>query len=65
MPRTASLAAAALLAAGSLASAQSFPTNDPVLRRIWSIGMDSSQTMPLAQALLDSVGPRLTGSPGQ
>jgi carboxypeptidase Q len=47
------------------APAQSFPTNDPVLRRIWSVGMDSSQTYRLAQTLLDSVGPRLTGTPGQ
>ncbi|HEX8693223.1 MAG TPA: M28 family peptidase [Longimicrobium sp.] len=38
---------------------------DPVLRRIWEIGMSQSQLEPLAQALLDSVGPRLTGSPGQ
>ena len=44
--------------------AQTLPTNDPVLRRIWQLGMDSSQTWPLSQALLDSVGPRLTGSPG-
>ena len=65
MHRTASLAAAVLLILSASASAQSFPTNDPVLRRIWSVGMDSSQTMPLAQALLDSVGPRLTGTPGQ
>ena len=41
-----------------------FPTDDPVIRRIWSIGMDSSRTMDLAQVLLDSIGPRLTGSPG-
>ena len=46
-------------------SAQSFATNDPVLRRIWIVGMDSSQAVPLMQALLDSVGPRLTGTPGQ
>ena len=45
--------------------AQSFPTDDPILKRIWALGMDSSQTYPLAQALLDSVGPRLTGTPGQ
>ena len=44
--------------------AQTLPNNDPVLRRIWQLGMDSSQTWPLSQALLDSVGPRLTGSPG-
>ncbi len=41
-----------------------FPTNDPVLKRIWQIGMDSSHTMRLANALFDSIGPRLTGSPG-
>jgi carboxypeptidase Q len=46
-------------------SAQAFPTNDPTLKRIWSIGMDSSQAYPLAQALLDSIGPRLTGTPQQ
>jgi hypothetical protein len=46
-------------------SAQSLATNDPVLRRIWSIGMDSSQTYALSQALLDSIGPRLTGTPNQ
>jgi carboxypeptidase Q len=46
-------------------SAQSFPTSDPVLRKIWTLGMDSSQTYPLAQALLDSIGPRLTGTPQQ
>jgi hypothetical protein len=58
---TAILVAAAL---SSRAAAQSFPTDDPVLKRIWAIGMDSSQTYDLAQALLDSIGPRLTGSPG-
>ncbi len=41
-----------------------FPTPDPVLKRIWSVGMDSSHTTQLAQVLLDSIGPRLTGSPG-
>jgi hypothetical protein len=64
MRRYLSIAALVVLAARSSA-AQSFPTNDPVLRRIWSVGMDSSQTYLLAQALLDSVGPRLTGTPGQ
>ncbi len=44
--------------------AQSFPVADPVLKRIWSLGMDSSHTYELAQALMDSVGPRLTASPG-
>ena len=60
------LSAICLIAVVALPSAaQTFPTNDPVLRRIWAIGMDSSQTWPLAQALLDSVGPRLTGTPNQ
>jgi carboxypeptidase Q len=56
--------AAALLAAPARAvSAQSFATDDAVLKRIWTIGMDSSQTMRLSQVLFDSVGPRLTGTP--
>lgn len=57
--------AALAVAAARDVAAQSFPTDDAVLKRIWAIGMDSSQTYPLAQALLDSVGPRLTGSPNQ
>jgi hypothetical protein len=47
------------------AAAQSFGTDDPVLRAIWAEGMTRSQAEPLMQALLDSIGPRLTGSPGQ
>ncbi len=46
-------------------TAQAFPTDNSVLRRIWTLGMDSSETEPLAQALLDSVGPRLSGTAGQ
>ncbi len=60
----------ALLAALSLAAlaaptlpAQSWPTDDPVLRRIWEIGMDASMAERIAQPLLDSIGPRLTGTP--
>jgi hypothetical protein len=61
--------AAALLAAAALVrpvplAAQSFATDDPVLRRIWEEGMERSQVEALAQTLLDSIGPRLTGSPG-
>lgn len=41
-----------------------FPGSDPVIKRIWSLGMDSSRAKQLAQVLLDSLGPRLTGSPG-
>jgi hypothetical protein len=43
--------------------AQTLPVDDPVLRRIWSLGMDSTQTPRLLQALTDSIGPRLTGTP--
>jgi carboxypeptidase Q len=42
--------------------AQTFVSDDPVVRRIWAIGMDSSQTPRLAGALFDSIGPRLTGT---
>jgi carboxypeptidase Q len=41
-----------------------FPSDDAVIKRIWSVGMDSSWTMKLGQVFLDSIGPRLTGSPG-
>ena len=45
------------------AAGQSFPTNDATIKRIWSLGMDSSQTHQLAQTLFDSLGPRLMGTP--
>ncbi|HEU4561887.1 MAG TPA: M20/M25/M40 family metallo-hydrolase [Longimicrobium sp.] len=73
------LAIASLLAGGPAAAQQPtapptappvrtippYASNDPVLQRIWYEGMESrtSQVERLAQALLDSVGPRLTGSP--
>ncbi|MEO6525161.1 MAG: M20/M25/M40 family metallo-hydrolase [Gemmatimonadaceae bacterium] len=67
MPRQSLLAIAAVLggalAVARPAAAQTFPTEDAVLRRIWSIGMESSRTEELAGTLLDSIGPRLTGSP--
>ena len=49
----------ALLGAAPI-SAQS----DPNLQRIWRLGMDSSHVQQLSQTLFDSIGPRLTGSPG-
>ena len=61
-PAGAWLAAALCLAAPL--SAQTFPVEDTTLRRIWQLGMDSSHTWELAQALTDSIGPRLNGSPG-
>ncbi len=45
--------------------AQTFPTDDAVIRRMWQEGMEErSQIYDLAQALMDSIGPRLIGSPG-
>jgi len=46
------------------ARAQTFATDDPVLRAIWDEATTGSLLEPMAQALLDSIGPRLTGSPG-
>jgi carboxypeptidase Q len=60
-----SLIVLALFCITGSSAAQTLPTDDAVLRRIWAIGMDSSRTWELAQALFDSVGPRLTGSPQQ
>jgi carboxypeptidase Q len=45
------------------AGAQSFPTDDPVIRAIWAEGTERSQVDRLAQVLMDSIGPRLTGTP--
>ena len=49
----------------SAAAQQGWSTDDRVLRAIWDEGMQRSQLEPLAQALTDSLGPRLTGAPGQ
>ena len=46
-----------------LASSQTFPSDDPVIRQMWFEGMERSQTERLAQVLMDSIGPRLAGSP--
>ncbi|MEO5816261.1 MAG: M28 family peptidase [Gemmatimonadaceae bacterium] len=62
--RTLSVAGALALTGAVPLSAQQFPTNDPALQRIWRLGMDSSQVQSLSQTLFDSIGPRLTGSPG-
>ena len=61
--RAFSVAACGLIA--TAASAQTFPTEDPVIRRMYRLGMDSSHAMTLGQTLLDSLGPRLTGTPMQ
>ena len=61
LPRLGTLALLGTLAAPL--SAQTFPTNDATIRRIYEIGMDSSRLESEAHALFDSIGPRLMGSP--
>jgi len=68
--RTLSAALSLVAVVTGTAIAQGFPqpsgfaVSDPVLQRIWAIGNDSSQLEHLAQVLFDSLGPRLTASPG-
>jgi hypothetical protein len=59
-----SLAVATLVSGLSPAAirAQTFRTDDPVIRSMWEAGMENSQTERLAQILMDSIGPRLAGS---
>ena len=60
---TVPVALLALLAGESLpAAGQESQSSEPLLARIWTLGMDSSLTEPLAQVLFDSIGPRLTGT---
>ena len=62
----AALATALLLGGAVPASAQTYPTSDPIIQGIWERGMDPERSMAwtLAQSLIDSIGPRLSGSPG-
>src|SRR5881409_1337671 len=59
----AALIAAMLAGPVAVADAQDNPTGDPVVQRIYDEGMRRSQASKLAQVLMDSIGPRLTGSP--
>ena len=63
--RLLALFAASVVAIAPLAgaAAQAAPSTDPVLQRMWVLGMDSSHTWDLAQTLFDSIGPRLSGTP--
>jgi hypothetical protein len=61
MLRKSVLAVAVSAVAATLAQSQS--TIDPVIARIRSIAIDSSQTGKLSHILFDSLGPRLTGTP--
>ncbi len=63
MPIAALLGLAFLLPAAPT-QAQTFRSDDAVLRQMWTEGMERSQVEPLAQVLMDSIGPRLSGSPG-
>ena len=56
---------ACLAAVAAPLAAQEFPTDDPVIRALFEEGTARSQAAELAQVLLDSIGPRLTGTPGQ
>jgi carboxypeptidase Q len=63
--RTLPIAAALTALAGATpALGQTWAVEDPVLRQIWEVGMNDSRVMDIAQTLLDSIGPRLTGTPG-
>ena len=62
--RATSLALTLVVALASPAAAQTFAVDDPIVRAIWEEGTTRSQVQPLAQTLADSIGPRLTGSPG-
>ncbi len=64
MMKRGGILAVLFFAVAGTASAQQFPTDDPVVKAIWDEGMDNSQLRPMAQVLLDAIGPRLTGSPG-
>jgi hypothetical protein len=56
------IALAAALVASPLA-AQDVPTGDSLIRKIYDEGMLRSQAWHFGQVLMDSIGPRLTGSP--
>jgi hypothetical protein len=58
------LAVGAVLLGAPALVAQSLPTADTVLRRIWEQGTEHSQVDVLARTLFDSIGPRLVGAPG-
>ncbi|MEX0836816.1 MAG: M28 family peptidase, partial [Gemmatimonadota bacterium] len=64
MMKTSLTAISLLVLTAGQATAQTFPTDDPVIRAMWEEGMEEgSQAFDLAQALIDSIGPRLMGSP--
>src|SRR5678815_4599743 len=54
----------ALLAFPATLAAQTFRSADTVIKKMWQVGMEQSQTEKLAQVLIDSIGPRLSGTQG-
>jgi carboxypeptidase Q len=58
------LIAALSLSFADPAASQTLAKDDAVLRQIWEHATNRSQIPSLAQSLLDSIGPRLTASPG-
>jgi len=54
----------AVLAAPTVVTAQTFRSADTVIRKMWQVGIEQSQTEKLAQVLIDSIGPRLSGTSG-
>lgn len=62
LTRSAYLLGALFLTQPGAAAAQSSPQTDAALQRIYRLGMDSSHVQQLAHVLLDSLGPRLTGT---
>lgn len=64
MNRIRTLAIAALISAAPLAAPLAAQGPDATAQRIFRLGMDSSWAQKLSQTLFDSIGPRLTASPG-
>lgn len=60
--RPALVCALVITFAGATATAQTFPSADPVIKKMWEVGMEQSQTEALAHELIDVIGPRLAGS---
>lgn len=66
MPVTHSVRAALLafaLIVPDFVGAQDLPTGDTIIKKIYDEGMQRSQAYRYGQVLMDSIGPRLTGSP--
>jgi hypothetical protein len=61
--KRAALAALIINSLTTQAAAQTHRSADPVIHAMWQVGMEQSQVADLAQVLMDSIGPRLTGSP--